>query len=190
MADCGFTAENSVVNRYIKSLYEVSMSLGIEKIVLTQMKSIKDYVAVIDNYEKYLKKFSLMTKSGENFISMLKDELNLSKEVGNFLDLLLKNHRLSLLMEICDAYLSFVDKIKGKKIFYITYAKGFSKSDEKRLAGDLRAVFGGEIECVSVQDPLLVGGIKIQFRSKILDYSVKSRLARLSSAIRGDNYEN
>jgi F-type H+-transporting ATPase subunit delta len=190
MADNGFRAENSVVNRYVKSLYEVSQSLGIEKITLAQIKSIKDHVMDISGYEKHLKNFSLMTEWGEKFVSALKKELKLSNEIANLLDLLLKNHRLSLLIEICDGYLAFIDKIKGKKVFYITHAKDFLKSEEKRLAEELREVFGGEIECISVQDPSLIGGIKVQFRSKILDYSVKSRLTRLNSAIRGDNYEN
>ncbi|MDR1982943.1 MAG: ATP synthase F1 subunit delta [Holosporaceae bacterium] len=190
MSDCKFTAENPIVNRYVKSLYEISVSSGIEKIVHKQLELIKNCILAIDGHEKFLKKIFLITELGEAFISQLKDGLKLSPEISNFLKLLLKNKRLPLIIDICNRYFSFVDDIRGKKKFYIAYAKGFSKSDEKQLEDDLRDAFGGEIECISNKDLSLIGGIKIQFRSKILDYSIKSRLAQLRCAIIGGNYEN
>jgi ATP synthase F1 delta subunit len=182
--------ENSIVERYSKSLYDVSISLGIEKIVLKQLKSVKDCVLAIDNREKYLKRISLISELGEKFVSQLKDELKLSKEVGNFVALLAKNKRLPLIVDICDGYLSLVDRIEGKKVFYVAYATTFTKTDEKNLVDDLSKVFEGKIKCVTSKDPSLIGGLKVRFRSKILDYSVKSKLERLGRAIRGDGYEN
>ncbi|MDR2723965.1 MAG: ATP synthase F1 subunit delta [Holosporaceae bacterium] len=190
MADWNFRVGNSIVNKYVKSLYEVSVSYGIEKIVVAQLKSLKNCVLSLDNHEKILEKFSLVPKYGEDFIEQLKVELKLLKEVGNFLALLLKNKRLSLIVEICDAYFLFIDTIKGKKIFFITHAAEFSAADKKQLIGNFCKVFGGKIECISRKDLSLIGGIKIQFRSKILDYSIKSRLARLRQAIKGGSYED
>jgi len=186
MVDAG----NFVINRYVKSLYEVAISREIGARILVELDLIKKYISEIEDYKKFLKRISLLTKNGENFISQLADDLKLSKEMSNFLALLLKNGRLSIIVEICDCYVEFTNKIRGRKIFYVTYAKTFPKTEEKKLIGNLREVFGGEIECVSSRDPSLLGGIKVQFRSKILDYSVKSRLARLHRALRGDAYEN
>ena len=115
----------------------------------------------------------------------LKNELKLSKEVGNFLALLLKNKRLSLIAEICSAYLLFIDRTSGKKVFLVTHATDFSRTDKKQLGDNLYKVFGGKIEFVSRKDPSLIDGIKIQFHSKILDYSMKSRLTRLRHVIQG-----
>jgi F-type H+-transporting ATPase subunit delta len=186
MTDWGFRVENSIANKYAKSLYDVSVSMGIEKDVASQLKTLKDFILSMANYEKNLKKFSLIAQYGEVFVSQIKDKLKLSKEVGNFLTLLMKNKRLPLIIEICDAYFSLVSAVKGRKAFFITYATDFSSSDKKRLTDSLHKIFGGKIEYVSRRDPSLIGGIKIQFRSKILDYSVKSKLVRLQSAIRGE----
>lgn len=190
MPDCDFTAENSVINRYVKSLYEISISRGTEKVVYKQLELIKNYILAMGEYEKFLKKIFLLTEQGKAFISQLKNALKLSGEIDNFLNLLLKNKRLPLIIKICDNYFSFVDNIRGKKKFYITYAGDFSKSNERHLKDDLYNVYGGEIECICNQDSSLIGGIKVRFRSKILDYSVKSRLAQLHCAIRGDNCED
>ncbi|MDR1334432.1 MAG: ATP synthase F1 subunit delta [Holosporaceae bacterium] len=187
---CELKAENSVVNRYVKALYEVSVSLKMEKQILDELKLIKESVSSIDGCEKYLKKISLMVERGKDFVIHLKNVLRLSQQLENFLLLLVKNERLSLLLKICDGYLSFIDKVKGKKFFLITYAGDFSENDRQRLMDNLHSIFGGEIEYVIREDSSLIGGIKVQFRSKILDYSVKSRLARLHRAIKGDVYEN
>ncbi|MDR0968857.1 MAG: ATP synthase F1 subunit delta [Holosporaceae bacterium] len=178
---------NSIVERYAKSLYEVAVSTGIEGAVLKQITSVRDCVSAVDNREKFLKKISLVPELGENFISQLKDDLKLLPEVGNFLALLLKNKRLPLIIEICDGYLAFVDKIEEKKTFYVSYATKFTKTDEKKLIASLSKVFDGDIKCVAKKDPSLIGGAKVRFRSKILDYSVKSKLERLHRAIRGDS---
>ncbi|MDR2646143.1 MAG: ATP synthase F1 subunit delta [Holosporaceae bacterium] len=190
MVDWGFRVENSIANKYAKSLYDVSVSIGIEKGIADQLKILKDFILSMANYEKNLKKYSLISQYGEVFISQIKDELKLSKEVGNFLTLLLKNKRLPLIVEMCDAYFSLVSAVKGRKVFFITHATDFLSSDKKHLTDALHKIFGGKIEYVSRRDPSLIGGIKIQFRSKILDYSVKSKLTRLQSAIRGSSYEN
>jgi F-type H+-transporting ATPase subunit delta len=190
MIDCELKIEKPIVNRYVKALYEVAVSLKIEKQISDELRVLKDCVLIIDEYEKYLKKFSLMAEYAKKFIIVLKEELDLSKQTENFLMLLMKNNRLSLLVEICNEYLSFVDKKQGKKVFFVTYAADFSKTDEQRLINKLSTVFDGNIECVSKKDPSLIGGMKIQFRSKILDYSVKSELARLHRTIKGDVYEN
>ncbi|MDR2781808.1 MAG: ATP synthase F1 subunit delta [Holosporaceae bacterium] len=190
MADCELKAENSIVSRYVKALYEVSASSGTYKKILKEFELIRDCVLAIDGFEKHLKRTSLIAKFGENFIAQLKEILNLSQQMENFLLLLLKNKRLSLLLEICDGYSSLVDDVRGKKVFFVTHANGFSKEDKQQLISNLCAVFHGKIECVVKKDPSLIGGIKIQFRSKILDYSVKSRLERLYRAIKGDIYEN
>jgi F-type H+-transporting ATPase subunit delta len=188
MADCELKVENSIVNRYVKALYEVAVSLKIKKQTENEIKLLKAGISTLD--KKYLKKISLITKYGENFVRQLKECLELSNQTENFLLLLAKNKRLSLLNEICDEYLSFLDKEKGRKVFFVTYAGDFSEKNKQQLMNNLAEVFDGKIEFVIQEDPSLIGGARVQFRSKILDYSVKSGLARLHRAIRGDVYEN
>ncbi|MDR0677576.1 MAG: ATP synthase F1 subunit delta [Holosporaceae bacterium] len=179
-----------LVNRYLKSLYKVTVSSGKEVTIVKEMDSIKKYIFAIDNYDKYLQKASLISKIGEEFIFHLKKCLKLSKQTENFLKLLHKNKRLSRIAEICDEFSGFLEKMEGKKTFYIDYAKSFSAVEKKKLQKNLQEVFGGEINCLYSCNPSLIGGITIRFHSKILDYSLKSKLLRLHSAIKGDNYEN
>lgn len=190
MADWGFIKSDSVVSRYVKSLYEVAVSLKQEKEIYSQLLSIKEALAQIDDFENFIKKVSLISSLGMKFIKELVEVLKLSAEVENFLKLLLKNRRFALISDVCSCYEKYVSDVNGEKIFYVTYAKSFTKRDEARLQESLKEMFGSNVKCVAEKDESLIDGMTVQYRSKILDYSVKSRLERLHNAIRGDNYEN
>ncbi|MDR2766520.1 MAG: ATP synthase F1 subunit delta [Holosporaceae bacterium] len=185
MVEDDFALGDAVVRRYVKSLHEVAVSAGVEAEVLAQMKKLKEFVGAIGSYGGVLKRASLMFDFGMKFISRLKTELNLSKEVSAFLDLLRKNKRLPLLVNMCDCYVAMADGVNRRKIVRVAYGKSFSVAAEKKLKTNLEKIFGAPVECRLRKDPSLLDGVKIQHRSKVLDYSLKSKLNRLRNAIGG-----
>ncbi|MBE6447146.1 MAG: ATP synthase F1 subunit delta [Alphaproteobacteria bacterium] len=190
LSDVGFVIENAVINRYVKSLHGVSLQNNKENEYLKQIVSVDDFIKKIPNNEKVLKRLTLLAYREVSFIENMIGELKLSKEVGNFLKLLLKNKRFGLISDVCKSYISFVESRHGKKTFYITYAKHFSNEDENKLKQELGTIFQCDVECIARKDSSLIDGIQIRYRSKVLDYSLKSKLVRLESAIKGDNYEH
>ncbi len=190
MTDWGFVVDNSVVNRYVKSLYNVVASLKKEDGTAKELARIKEYVLQIKNHKAFLKRISLLTDEREKTIDVIILDLNLSDYMKNFLRILSQNNRLNIILEICSSYVVFLDKINNKKTFYLTFAKVASDSIIKQYAGYLEKTFGGTVNCVVKHDSSLIDGVNIQYHSKILDYSLKSRLKRLDNVIRSENYEN
>jgi F-type H+-transporting ATPase subunit delta len=181
---------NAAVSRYVKSLYDVAASMGNERQVGNWLESIKHNIVSVGNYKKFLRRMSLIKSDGLEFIRMLCQELKLPAELENFLTILLKNGKFSMILDVCDCYSAYLDKVDGKKLFFITFAKDVEKQMEEQLRTDLVEVFGGEINCIVSKDASLIDGFCIQHGSKILDYSMRSRLQRLSSAMRKDSHED
>lgn len=175
---------DAVVARYVRALYEVSADHNSE--FLPQIKSIRAAIESVEDREKLFKRFSLLPEDGRAFVEVLISELELLPEIGNFLKLVLSNRRFSAILDICEAYEKFYDQMNDKKIFYVTYAKSFSEKNKVELAERLRELFGGTIEFVARQDASLIDGLQIRYGSKILDYSVKSKLERLKKSMRGE----
>lgn len=191
LSDWDSLTNDPVVSRYVGALYEVSVDMKREPQFLDQMKTIYEVTREMNNAEKVLKKFSLLPEGESTFIDCLSEKLSLLPEIENFLRVVFKNKRFPKFLDICEAYISFVDRKRhDKKFFYVTYAKDFSDNDKSSLVRELQELFGGEIECLTKKDESLIDGLQIQYRSKVLDYSVKSKLSRLSRAIRGDRYED
>ena len=190
MTDWNFVVGNSVINRYVRSLYNIAAKSGSERKIAEEFSSIKSYILKIENYNKFLKRISLLADEGIKFVEFLKIKLNLSNYMGNFMDLLLRNKRIGMILDICSTYEAFLNQMDGKKFFHLTFAKGISDSLVKQFTEYLRGVFGEKVECLIKQDKSLIDGVKVQYRSRILDYSLKSRLKRLHCVIKGGDYEN
>lgn len=190
MADWSFVVGNSVTNRYVRSLYNIAAKSGLERDIAKELYSIKSYILNINGYEKFLKRISLLSEDGIRFVKSIKVKLNLSEYMSNFMDLLLHNKRLDMILDICAAYEAFLDKIDNKKFFYLTFAKDISDSLVKQFTEYLEKAFGGKAECIVNHDQSLIEGVKVQYRSRILDYSLKSRIKRLHCVIRSGSYES
>ena len=191
MSDWDLVTNDPVVDRYVRALYDVSVDAKQESQFLDQIEAVYKFIGEMQDAEKALKRFSLLTEEGYAFVSYLSEKLNLLSEIENFLKLILKNKRFSKFLLICKTYISFVDKkLHDKKVFYVTHAGNFSDKDQKKLIEEIKDLFGGEIECKTKKDESLIDGLQIRYRSKILDYSMKSKLNRLDRAMRGDRYED
>lgn len=176
---------SSVVDRYVKALYEVSV--GRKSEFVQQVRAVREAIESLDNRKEILRRFSLQVKDGATFVDTLVSELGLLPEIGNFLKLVLSNKRFSIILDICAAFEKFCDHMDDKKVFYVTYAKDFSEKSRTQLARCLQEMVGGTIEFVAQQDKSLIGGLQIRYGSKILDYSVKSKIKRLKKSMRGEN---
>lgn len=174
---------DTVVSRYVKALYEVSA--GRESEFLRQLQAVRNAIESLDNREKLFKRFSLLPKDGDALVRTLIQELELLPEIGNFLKLVLSNKRFSAILEICEVYEKFYDHMTGKKIFHVTYANNFSEQSKSELSKHMQELFGENIEFVVHQDTSLIDGLQIRYGSKILDYSMKSKLERLKKSIKG-----
>ena len=176
--------EDTVVSRYVRALYEVS--IGRESEFLNQIKAIREAIESLENSERFFKRVSLLPKDGELLVDALTEELGLLPEVGNFLKLVLSNKRFFAILDICKAYEKFFNHMNDTKIFYVTYAKSFSEDVKAELSRHLQELFGGKIEFVSRKDESLIDGLQVRYGSKILDYSIKSKLDRLKMSIKGE----
>lgn len=190
MAEWGFEAGNAVVDRYVRALYDVAIKTKKERKVAKELLLIKNAIIGTNKYKRLLRRVSFLSEEGQKFADFLKKNLKLSTEVSNFLSVLLHNNRFGMILEICDAYVLYLDKLDGKKLFYLTLAKEQTKTSMSDLLKNLKSVFGDKIECVTRIDSAIKDGFKLQYQSKVLDYSLKSKLRRLRTAIRRDSYEN
>ncbi|MDR3179818.1 MAG: ATP synthase F1 subunit delta [Holosporaceae bacterium] len=183
-------ADSSLVNKYVRSLYAVAVDLKMEQEVLRQLNELKEVIFSIGGFRKFLKKMTFLKCDGALLVQLLKAELDLTEVVVNFLETLRENGRLFMLIDICEAYEVQLNEISGKRRLHLTFARDTSEQEKQAIKKDLAEVFGEKTEYDIQYDSSLIDGFKIQYRSKILDYSALSRIKRLRSAIRRENDEN
>lgn len=190
MAEWGLSVSSAITEKYVESLHKIAVDSGSEKQIKEQLKLVKECIFCFKNYRKFLKRVSLIKDEGRRLVEFLNENFEISDDVYRFMLLLLDNDRFEMILDIIDAYSAYLDKLDGKKVFYITFARDVSREVVDLAEKGLQEIFGGHVECVVKKDESLIDGVKLQHNSRILDYSLKSRLRMLRSAIKGESYEN
>jgi F-type H+-transporting ATPase subunit delta len=100
-----------------------------------------------------------------------------------FLQAVVHHRRQMLIPEIGRAYRTLLDEVEGRVRADVTVARSEQEADRVHLARQLERIFGGRREVVPVMhvNPTVLGGGGIIARvgDRVLDASVRSRLARL-----------
>jgi len=74
---------------------------------------------------------------------------------------------------------------RGVKRAIVRTAKKMSAAELDRLEGIIGKAVGGEVELTTEVDEALIGGIQLQIGSKLVDASMKTKLDRMNSAMKG-----
>lgn len=177
---------NKLAERYVRALWKVATDAGCQNKISENMTSIS---SLLDNAEsqQILKTAVAFKKVAFRLIDVLNESIDLSQYVYNFLKLLVKNDRTYLIQDICEYYNAFLYEQSGRKKFYITISDSYEKSDRDSIISKIKEEFSPKAECIfeSSNSPNFYG-IRIQHKSRILDYSVESKLSRLLSVMKGE----
>ena len=74
---------------------------------------------------------------------------------------------------------------RGEVTAEVTAAKPLSPAQTEAVNEQLRRVVGGEVALDLRIDPSLIGGLVVKVGSRMVDASLKSKLARLQLAMKG-----
>ncbi len=101
---------------------------------------------------------------------------------------LVAKNRLTLIADIADEYQRLLDNyrgIEGAEVAEVTTAIPLDDEDKLRLAQRITSLVGKPVVLKPKVDPSLIGGIIIKVGDKLIDGSVRSKLAALRKTLGG-----
>lgn len=103
-----------------------------------------------------------------------------------FLQALISHRRQMLLPDIAHEYHGLVDEIENRVHAQVTVARELPPAERERLAASLSAAFGKTVVPHVVVNPEILGGVIVKVAERVMDGSVRRRLALLrGSMMRG-----
>jgi F-type H+-transporting ATPase subunit delta len=103
---------------------------------------------------------------------------------GNFLALVAQNRRLAQLGAMCNAFLAELAEKRGEFSAEVRAAQPLSDNQKQQLAAQLQLLTGSKVHMSVKEDKGLIGGLVVKIGSKLIDASVKSKLARLERQLK------
>ena len=115
------------------------------------------------------------------FLSICSDQV--TEEVRNFIQLLVRNGRLSVLDDVAKQYESLKADDEGVVSAVIQSAFDLDETQVKAIAEILSKKLEKKISPSVTTDPNLIGGIKVYVGDKVWDASVRGRLQHMAATL-------
>ena len=172
-----FSTETS--ERYSRALFEVVDDAG--ELKKTE-EDIKLFINLIKNNSD-LKNFMLNPTQRiieqNNFINLLSEKLNFTKNLKNFFLLLIEKRRIFFISKIMESFLKLCLSKRGELKASLISSKELTNYELENISKDLSSSMGSTIKFDYKVDKELIGGLKLQVGSFMIDTSIKNKLKKI-----------
>ena len=179
-----FSTETS--ERYARALFEISKDSDEIKKIESDVKAFKLITDTNSEFNNFIKDPTKNNRTQIEVINILATKLNFSKNFKNFLLLLIKKRRIFFAKKIFDSFLRLCTQKRGEIKASLISSKRLSDLEIKRISDDLSKEMGSTLQFDYEVDETLIGGLKIQLGSYMIDTSIKSKLKKFEHAMLKD----
>ena len=162
---------DAVAVRYAESLFDLAKEMNQ---VEAYSKDIDLIRAVFESDPGFVPFFSHV---------LIEDEAKCALLDNNFLKLLVRKRRMRYVMEIIEAFKALTNEHFGilEGILYANY--DISVQEVKEVEDALSKKENKTIRLRVVNDPSLIGGIKVEINNRVFDGSIKNKVALLKKEL-------
>ena len=171
-----FSTETS--ERYALALFELSNESSELDIVEKNVNDLLQIYRSNDNLEYFIKNPTEKIQDQLKVISKISDAMNLTKNLKNFLSILITKQRIFFLDKILNSFLKLCAKKRGELNASLVSSKNLSNDELKSISNELSKAIGSTINLSYKVDEELIGGLKIQLGSLMIDSSIKNKLKK------------
>ena len=117
-------------------------------------------------------------------IAAIAAKMGLSATLANTLKLMAENRRLFVLPQLIDALRKMIADEKGEVTADVVAATALTKAQQTKLAAALKQSVGKTVNLNVSVDDSLIGGMIVNIGSKMIDTSIRSKLASLQNSMK------
>ena len=176
-----FSSETS--SRYALALFELSSENkeinDVERDV-TNLKQIYDYDS---NFRNFLKNPTKSVSSQMEAIKVVSKILKFKKTLANFLFLIVSKRRIFFLEKIMKSFLILSSKKRGEIQASLISSRDLDKNQLQDISEKMSEIIGSKLNFQFFQDDDLIGGIKLQVGSLMIDSSIQNKLKKYKKAL-------
>jgi F-type H+-transporting ATPase subunit delta len=176
---------SGVPGRYASALFELSSE---EKATEEVSRQLSTFQSAIDQSEDLSRLVRSPVFSSEDQVAALgavAGQLGITGTTLNFLKLVAKNRRLSVIPDMIKAFATLLAASKGEVAGEVTSAEPLSATQLADLKAALKSSLGRDVALTTRVDSSLLGGLIVKVGSRMMDNSLKTKLQTLKIAMKG-----
>jgi len=176
-----FSTETS--ERYSRALFEVSRDSGDLDKVENDIKNFKLIYDKNSDVKNFIKDPSQTITEQNKLVNLISDKLNFSKNVQKFLLLLIEKRRIFFVNKIIESFLRLCSQKRGEIKASLISSKELSQTELNDISTDLSKSMGSTLKFDYKVDKELIGGLKLQLGSIMIDTSIRNKLKKYEQAM-------
>jgi F-type H+-transporting ATPase subunit delta len=174
----------SIAGRYAQALFDICKESG----DLEALEADADALGAALDASDDLRAAIVSPRIGRDemvaVIGALAGPMGLSRMTANTLGLMAEKRRLFTLPQFVRQVRAMIAAEKGEIEARVTSAVALTDAQKTRIADLLRVRFGRNIKLNTSVDEELIGGLIVKVGSKMIDTSIRTRLANLQNAMK------
>ena len=176
-----FSTETS--ERYSRALFEVSRDSDDLDKVENDIKNFKLIYDKNSEVKNFIKDPSQIINEQNKLVNLISDKLNFSKNVQKFLLLLIEKRRIFFVNKIIESFLRLCSQKRGEIKASLISSKELSQTELNEISTDLSKSMGSILKFDYKVDKELIGGLKLQLGSIMIDTSIRNKLKKYEQAM-------
>ena len=178
------TMTASVAGRYASALFDLAHEQNAVAAVEADIVKIEAMMAESADLRTLVASPVTSSTDQANALAAVLAKSGIAGTTSSFVALVAKNRRLFVLPEMMKNFRSIAAKSRGEVTAQVTSAHALNETQVEALKETLRASAGRNVTLATKVDPSLIGGLIVQIGSRMIDSSIKTKLANLSIALK------
>ncbi|MEM1399403.1 MAG: F0F1 ATP synthase subunit delta [Pseudomonadota bacterium] len=179
------TVSATLAERYATALYDLADEAKALDAVADDLRGMRALLVESDDLRRLVRSPSIGREDQAKALDSVAKSAGVHDLTRKFLGVLAANRRLFALGEIGQAYLNELSRRRGEMTAEVTSATELSDQQIKKLTDQLRASMGSKVSVDLQVDPALLGGMIVKVGSRMVDSSLRTKLAKLQLAMKG-----
>jgi len=178
-------SSQTVARRYASALADVVIVQGEQREVQNELAMWETMIKQNPPLQEVFRNPTIPYDQKRNALNELIKRTKVRPTTANFLQVLLRNQRLTEISEINRRFLQVLDDRAGVVGAHVTSARPVPDSAKRSLEQKLLAMTGKQVRLTFSTDEALIGGIVTRIGSTVYDGSVRNQLQQLGERLIG-----
>lgn len=174
-----------LAERYATALFDLAEQDKALDRVAGEVTTLGGMIEASEDFRRLIRSPVISRADQSRAVGALLDQAGIGGLIARFVGVVVAKRRLFALPDMIRAFLALIAARRGETTAEVVSAKPLTKAQVQSLTAALKAVVGMDVAVQARVDPGILGGLVVKVGSRMVDSSLKTKLNRLSLAIRG-----
>jgi F-type H+-transporting ATPase subunit delta len=173
-----------IASRYATAIFELARDGGALSALDADIEALSGALTDSEDFRSLIRSPIYSREEQGQAVSALADKMGLSDILKNTLGLMAAKRRLFVLPQLVAELSRLMAEEKGEVTAEVASATALSDAQVSKLSETLKARVGKDVKIKSTVDESLIGGLVVKVGSRMIDTSIRSKLAALQNTMK------